>query len=93
MINFLVYKIAHSGTYSDVIHISDGVSGVQGLCTSLYAIHEIQEVERRKCLPGVAAARSTYFFRVVQALSLTVRYIYVFGGIKRQASLKNGNPS
>ena len=61
--NFLVYKIAHSGTLAEVIHVSNGVSGVQTLCTSLYAIHEIQEVEERKCSPGVAA-HSTYFFKL-----------------------------
>ena len=74
-----------------MIHESDNVSGVQSLCTSLYAIHEIQEVEGRKCLPGVVAARSAYFFCEVQALSLTVQGIYVFGGIERLASPKNGN--
>ena len=86
MKNFLVYKIAHSGTYSDVIHESDGVSGVQRLCILLYAVHEILEVEGRKCLPGVVAAHSTYFFCVVQALSLTVQDIYVFGGNKQLTS-------
>ena len=91
MTNFLVYKIAHSGTLAEVIHESNGVSGVQTLCTSLYAIHEIQEVEGRKRLPGVVAARSTYFFCIVQALSLTVHGIYVFGGNKQLTSPKNGN--
>ena len=71
MTNFLVYKIAHSGTLAEVIHESNGVSGVQTLCTSLYAIHESQEF--------------------LQALSLTVQGIYVFGRIKRLASPKNDN--
>ena len=74
-----------------MIHESNGVSAVQTLCTSLYAIREIQEVERRKCLPGVVAARSTYFLCVVQALSLTVHDIYVFDGIKQLTLPKNGN--
>ena len=94
MTNFLVYKIAHSGTLAEVIHESNGVSGVQTLCTSLYAIHEIQEGEGRKRLPDVVAARSTYFFCVVQALSLTVHDIHVLGGIEQLTSSlpKNGNP-
>ena len=54
-------------------------------------MYEIQEVEGRKRLPGVVAARRTYFFCVIQALSLTVQDIYVFGGIKRLASPKNDN--